>query len=58
MRFAAEIVAAGFLAWICVGLAVTSFLFRRNRCHRSRLISIIGLRPIPACRSSACPPTF
>jgi hypothetical protein len=33
MKFAAEIVAAGFLAWICAGLAVTSFLFRRNRCR-------------------------
>jgi hypothetical protein len=39
MKFAAEIVAAGFLAWICAGLAVTSFLFRRNRCHRSRAVA-------------------
>jgi hypothetical protein len=39
MRFAAEIVATGFLAWICAGLAVTSFLFRRNRCHRSQAVA-------------------
>ena len=37
MKFAAEIVAAGFLAWICAGLAVASFLFRRSRSHRRRV---------------------